>query len=102
MDVGLDRSDRLIYDQLDSDRSGEVVHDIALLDEDVAHLRVANVVDHQSKVWVVDHRRKVFKAAGAQIIQRDDVVAPVQKTLCEVGADESGAAGDENLHSPRF
>jgi hypothetical protein len=36
----------------------------------------------------------VVHTAGGKIVEKDDAIAAFEKALCEMGSDETGAAGD--------
>ena len=52
----------------------------------------------EGKTGVVGETGDVLDAPGAQVVDGDDPVAFVQVVGHEIGADESRAAGDQDLH----
>src|SRR5262249_39513026 len=40
----------------------------------------------------------VRHASGGEIVERDHLISPIEQPLGEMGANESGAAGDEDFH----
>ena len=52
----------------------------------------------QLEVRVVEQVLDVLAPAGEEVVQADDVVALGQQPVAEMGADEPGAAGDEDPH----
>src|SRR5690606_11899130 len=43
-------------------------------------------------------RGEVFRPAGAQVVQADDLVSRAEQAIHEMGADESGGPGDQHSH----
>jgi len=74
----------------------------AVAREDVRKTRrVADVQMDESVARILRHGRQGFQIAGvSQLVEVDDRVAAVADQVPDQGrADESGAAGDEDLHS---
>ncbi len=71
--------------------AGEVV-DLIDLEED----RLGDVVADDLEVGMGDEGVEVFAAAGEEVVEAEDLVVFVQEAFAEVGADEAGAAGDED------
>ena len=46
----------------------------------------------------VDSGGHVRLVSAAEVVEDDDVVAGIEKVSRDVGADEAGAAGDQDLH----
>jgi hypothetical protein len=59
---------------------------------------VADVVADEFEAFVVEEVLDVALAAGEEVVEADDFVAFVEEAFAEVGAEESGAAGDEDTH----
>ena len=47
-------------------------------------------------------RSEVGPAAGREVVEHADVVASLEERLDEIGADEAGAAGDEDARHACF
>ena len=78
---------------------GHVVNAIeTAVDRDAA----ANVGSNERKSGLPQMNGQVSFRSRAEIVQRDHGVPIVQKTLAEIGADEAGAAGDEDAHGLAF
>src|SRR5438552_16154975 len=77
-------------------RVGRQVEDVRELmrAEDLVHeLRVGDRAGDEGR-----SHRDVLLVAAAEVVEDDDVVACLEKVPGDVGADEAGAAGDEDLH----
>ena len=72
-------------------RAGEIVD---LVDLDIE--RESNVVTYQLEPLSADEMGDVALGAGEEIIDADDVRAPLQQALAQMRAEEAGAAGHEN------
>ena len=63
------------------------------------------MIEHRSlpevEARVVQEVPDVVYAAGGHVVQGDDGVTAGQEHIREMGSDEPGAAGDENLHEMR-
>src|SRR5205085_5051950 len=94
-DVGDERPQGLLDDELDAHRRGQVDHAVDLVDQlvDLELVEHRTVDDGQRRV--VGHRGQVLDLAGGQVVEHDDAVAPLDEGLDQVGPDEPGAAGDE-------
>ncbi len=56
--------------------------------------RVDRVVEVRMRLEMGD----VVDRAGRQVVEDEDLVAALEQRLGQVGADEAGAAGDQNTH----
>ena len=93
--VRLDGLDRVVLVVNGRGGAGQVV-DLVDLEEE----RLGDVVPDKLELVVVEQMLDVLSPAGEEVVQADDVMAVRKKPLAEVGADEAGAAGDENAHGP--
>jgi hypothetical protein len=59
---------------------------------------VADVVADEFEAFVIEEVLDVALAAGEEVVEADDFVAFVEEAFAEVGAEESGAAGNEDTH----
>ena len=60
-----------------------------------AGVQVFDIALYKFIIGVTQKKLHIFPLAGGEIIQAADPVTHVQNGLTEVGADESGTAGDE-------
>jgi len=98
--VGVDERRRAVNRAVDMRFSGEIQHRArAVACEQIVDQRaIADVATYEAVSRIVLRRRKVAEIAGVgKLVEIDDRLAfgrePVQH---EVGADEAGAAGDED------
>jgi hypothetical protein len=82
----------LLDDEADADGGGEVVDDVALVDELVDDGRREDGVDDEVEVPALAQVRDVVERAGREVVERVDLPAPGEERLAQVGADEAGAA----------
>jgi hypothetical protein len=45
---------------------------------------------------VTEEMRDIALSAGEKVVDADDIAAPLQEALAQMGAEKSGPAGDEN------
>jgi hypothetical protein len=90
----------LIHALADANRSGQVVHHVNTLERALHRPRLAHIADDQ-----FDRGMQVGRASGAgsmdlrrERVQRADLVAAVNQIVSEVGSDEPGATGNQNVH----
>ena len=62
---------------------------------------VQNVVDGVMKALVVLDMVDIFNAAGGKVVEHIDLVTAFEKSFGEVGADETRASRNEELHNQR-
>ena len=64
-----------------------------------AILKLADVADDQFETVGIafDQRNEIFHVPCGEIIQANHLVAPLQQCFAQVGADETGSAGNEYL-----
>ena len=93
---------RLLDDETHSDRRSEVEDDVATMHELVDDRRLQDRVDDQVKVPALAQMRDVPLRPGRQVVEDEHFPAVLQQELCEVGADEARAAGDQSAlgHGP--
>lgn len=72
-------------------RAGQVV-DLVDLEQDLFD----DVVADQLKVGLVEEVRDVVLGAREEVVEADDVVAPLHQESAEVGADEARSARDDD------
>ena len=73
--VGFDRVDRLLDDQLDADRRGEVKDDVAAIDELGEQRLVVDRVDEVLEPGASLQVRDVVDRSGRQVVEDQDLVA---------------------------
>ena len=62
-----------------------------------AVLDIADVADDHPELPVADEGNKIGHLPGREIIEHRDLVALGKQRFHEVGADEAGAAGDQDF-----
>ena len=97
LDVRDHRVHRLLDDQAHADGGGEVVDDVALVDELADDRPGEHRVDDEVEARVLAQVGDVVDAAGREVVEREDLPALLEQRLAEVRADEAGAAGHERL-----
>ena len=75
-----------------------VKHDVAPLHRLTAGVQVADVTLDEAEVRSRLQRLDIMQEARGEVVQAGHVVTLPDKVLAQVAADESGAAGNENLH----
>ena len=75
-----------------------VEHDVAPLHRLAAGVQVADVALDEAEVRSRLQRLDIMQEARGEVVQAGHVVTLPDKVLAQVAADESGAAGNENLH----
>ena len=96
--VGLDRVDGLFDDQLHAHGGGEVEHHVAAVDHLGEQRLVRDRVDDVRESLLALQVNDVFDRTGRQIVEHQHVMFELQQPFCQMGTDESGAAGDQRLH----
>jgi len=76
------------------DRRGRAREVVDLVDLEIQRKR--HVVADHLEVRVRVERGEVVARAREEVVDADDVVAPLEQALAQVGAEEPGAAGDQN------
>ena len=97
--VGLDGIHRLLDDQLDADRGGEVEDDVASIDQLGEQSLVVDRVDEVLEPGPPLEMRDVVDRTGRQVVEDQDLVALREQGVGEVGADKPGSAGDQGTHA---
>jgi RNA polymerase sigma-70 factor (ECF subfamily) len=97
-DVRPKRTDRLFYDEPDPGRSSEVHDGIALLDEIVHEEVIEDASQHEPEARMPVDAVEIPGRSGGEVVEDDDVIAPGEKRLAEVGTDESRTACNEITH----
>src|SRR5438309_9937723 len=57
---------------------------------------LADVVVTEREPWVAEQVGDVVGASRQQVVKADDMQTALQKTIAEVGADETGPSGDDH------
>ncbi len=94
VNVGFNRMDGRLDDQLDADRSREVHDHVGAVDELGEHRFVGDAVDRVSEFGMRFEMGDVVNRPGREIVEGMDLVAAREERLGEMGAHEAGAAGD--------
>src|SRR5688572_15172284 len=100
LDVGLDEIARRHDRAVDVGLRGEMHDVVGRFDQRPGHRRIADVAVHERVAGVVHHVVQVFAAPRVgQLVEIGDVPVGMgpQRIAHEIAADESGAAGYENL-----
>ena len=96
--VGHERAHRLLDDQPHADRRGEVVDDVALVDELVDDRAREHRVHREVEVAALHQVLDVPARAGREVVEDEDLLSVREQQLGEVRADEAGPARDQRLH----
>ena len=102
VDVGLDGVHRLLDDQLDPHRRGEMEDDVAAIDELGEQRLVVDRIDEVLEPLTSLQMGDVLDRAGRQVVEHQDLMAACEQRVGEVRPDESGATGDERAHVGQF
>ncbi len=100
--VGLDGVDRLLDDQFDADRGGEMEHHVAAIDQLRQQRLVGHRVDEVFEPGPPFQMGDVVDRSGGQVVQDLHLVALIEQRFGEMGPDESGPASDQRSHSVSF
>src|SRR3954447_14886082 len=98
MDVRLDGVNWLLDDELDPDRSCQVHHDVAEIDQLGEYRFVRDRIDGVVKSRValeVDH---VLERSRRQVIEDEHFVAALEERFGEMTSDEARTTGDQYTH----
>ncbi len=93
-----ERAHRLLDDQAHADGRGEVVDDVALVDELVHDGTREHRVHGEVEIAVLHQVLDVPARAGGEVVEDEDLLSVGEQQLCEVRADEPGPARDQRLH----
>ena len=88
---GLDRLDRVVLVVTRCGRAGEVVD---LVDLDL--VRIDHVVADELEVRATDEMLDVGFLTREEVVEADHLVALLDQTVAEMGAEKAGTAGDED------
>ena len=100
VDVGGDELARVPDRAIDVGLGGEVHDDVGVLDERRRDRRIGDVPLHEAVARVVLHALEILEPAGVgQLVERRDLPVGMrrERVADEVGADEAGAAGNQDL-----
>ena len=97
--VRFDRPHRLFDDQAHADGRGEVIHDVAAIDQLGQQRLVFDRVDGVVELGVVPELVDVLDRSRRQVIDGIDLVALRHHRLAQVGANEPHSSGDQYTHS---
>ena len=101
-DVRPERTERLLDDEPHADRGAEVDDDVACSTSSSTRRSSRMLPRTSLKLRLALERAEVGSVARRHVVERDDGVAALEQGLGEVGADESGPAGDEIAHEARI
>lgn len=65
-------------------------------DRSAAGLQVTDIAGDQSEARVVQERRDILVLTGGKVVETGYLAALFQQRLDQIGADETGSAGDQN------
>jgi len=57
-------------------------------------LPIGDGIEEIAEARVKLEMANIFNAAGGEIVQHDDIIAAMEKRFSQMGADESGSAGN--------
>jgi hypothetical protein len=60
--------------------------------------RVDDIVTHELEAGITDEMLDIRLTTGEEIIETDDFVSLLDKTVAEMGTKESGSAGNQDAH----
>ncbi len=98
LNVDFDALNGVVYDELDTDRRGEMDNNIRISDETIEDRLVQHGFAHESKLGMLQQRLHVFNSAGREVVDDRDVSALRKTELGQVRSDETGASGDQHMH----
>src|SRR5215469_12132653 len=90
-----DSFDRLLENELHPDSTGQVINAVVYPDQFFYQPLVEHAVDNQGKTVPTFQMRNVGVPPGRKVIKDGDLVAVVKELLCQMRANESGAASDK-------
>ena len=91
------RVHRLLDDQPHADRGGQVVHDVALVDELADDRRREHRVDDEVEAGPVAQLLDVAVSACREVVEDVDLLSLLEQRFGEMRADEARAARDQRL-----
>jgi hypothetical protein len=94
---GLHRLDGVVLVVRGGSWAGEVVDAVNLELE-----RVDDVVAHELEAGIADEMLDIRLATSEEIIETDDFMSLLDKTVAEMGTKESGSAGNQDAHGERI
>ena len=100
MHVRLDRPHRALDDQLDADRRRQVEDDVALVDQLGDRGGVVHALDRVVEPGMPAQVADVVDAPGREIVEHEDLIAPLQVGVGQVRPDEPRPPRDEHPHPP--
>ena len=86
------------FERLERARAVEVQHDVDTADGVIDECLVEDRAEDEFEVGVADVVADVVVAAGREVIEDHDLVAPCQQGVDEVGPHEASSPGDEHAH----
>ena len=98
VNVGLDRANGIVHDQLHPHCGGEVVNDIATVHQRNQGIRVPHRIVNETETLVIDDRRQILQRTRRQVINHGNAVAPGQQGLAQVRSDKPRTTGDQYVH----
>src|SRR5207344_3323268 len=96
---GLDGVDRLLDDQLDADRGGEVEHHVAVIDQLREQRLVGHRVDEVLEPGPPLQMGDVVDRSGGQVVEDLYLMSLIEQRFGEMGPDEPGPASYQRSHS---
>jgi hypothetical protein len=80
-DVALERA---LHDQADADGRGQVIHDVALVNELVHDRTREHGLDDEMEAWMLSEVGDVVAGPGREIVEAEDLVAVLYEQLAQV------------------
>src|SRR6266568_872004 len=96
--IGMDRLDRRLDNLLDANRSGQVVHNIAVCNQATQEFAVEDGIQMENECRIAQQVRDVCARPGGEVIQHRNLVALEKQSFRKMGPDEASSAGNENSH----
>jgi len=97
VDIGLDRQDRVVRNQLDPHSGRHVVDRVDSADRFGQCQLVGDRGCDDSQLRMILNRSQIDGSTGREVVENGDLMTLDEKTFGQMAADETGAAGDETM-----
>src|SRR5262249_51161328 len=97
--VGFDGANRLLDDQFDANRRGEMEDDVGAIDELGQQAFVFDRINEVLEARTALEMDDILHRARGQIVEHEDTVAHGEHRLCEVRADKACTTRNQRTHS---
>src|SRR4051812_92613 len=102
VNVGFDRMNRLLDDQLHADRRRQVDDDVCPIDEFSEDRLVGYRIDGVVEFRIVFEMDDIVDRTGRQVVENEHFVAAIEERLGKMAADESCATRNQHPHQSSF